>query len=93
MPKIKSGKATFFIEIKNVDKSLPVKKLLVSWYDEFPQLKAGQLWQFELKLKPNHSYQNPASFDYAKWLFRHKIDAIATVKNAQYIVSVNQTTL
>ncbi|HFC31069.1 MAG TPA: DNA internalization-related competence protein ComEC/Rec2, partial [Oceanospirillales bacterium] len=89
LPKITQQKAKFLVKVIKIDdnlkKKITTKKLLVSWYDDFPKLEVGQVWNFELKLKPNHSYQNPASYDYSKWLFRHQIDATATVKKAQFI--------
>ena len=98
LAKIKHDKIKFIANIKSIQskgfkqtgEKIKVKKLLLTWYDDYPQIQAGQLWQLELKLKPNNSYYNPGSYDYSKWLFRHKIDATATVKNGQFI-SQNKT--
>ncbi|MCF6300014.1 MAG: DNA internalization-related competence protein ComEC/Rec2, partial [Proteobacteria bacterium] len=47
--------------------------------------KPGQRWQLEVKLKPPVALSNPAGFDREKWLFRHRIDALGTIKSAQLL--------
>lgn len=87
LPTDKQDKTKFAFKVENYD----LKKLLVSWYNPEQQVKAGQKWQLELKLKPNHGYQNPGSFDYSKWLFRNGYDATATIKSAQLLDNKSST--
>lgn len=82
LPVIKSDKQKFSLKVIKMDKEFHLKKLLVNWYNSDELLKSGQIWQFDLKLKPIHGYRNPGSFDYSKWLFRQGYDATGTVKKA-----------
>ncbi len=63
------------------------KKYLLSWYKEkdrpLPQLKLNHLYQVEVNLKPPHGNANGVGFDREKWLFRHGIDGIGTIKKLQ----------
>ncbi|MCF6288576.1 MAG: DNA internalization-related competence protein ComEC/Rec2 [Proteobacteria bacterium] len=81
LPKQQQDRTKFTFKVENHK----LKKLLVSWYDTEQQVRAGQKWQLELKLKPIHGYNNPGSFDYSKWLFRQGYDATATVKSAKLL--------
>ena len=85
LPIIKNGKTRFSFKINNIAENFNVKTLIVSWYNTEEIVKAGDFWQFELKLKPIHGYKNPGSFDYSKWLFRQGYDATATVKKAKLV--------
>ncbi len=80
IPTVSAKKIKFVLQLENTVNYLPIKKLLINWYDTQQQIKSGQVWQFTLKLKPIHALYNPATFDYSKWLFRNGIDATATVK-------------
>ena len=56
-------------------------KITLAWYGEdTPELKAGDIWQLLVKLKPVNGYQNMGGFDYEKWLFEKKIVATGYVK-------------
>ncbi len=85
LPIDKNDKIKFSFNIKEIEDKFNLNKLIVSWYKTEQKVKAGQVWQFDLKLKPIHGYQNPGSFDYSKWLFRQGYDATATVKKARLI--------
>ncbi|WP_319558586.1 DNA internalization-related competence protein ComEC/Rec2 [Thiomicrorhabdus sp.] len=60
-------------------------RIQLSWYldsDRYQQLsknhlmpKAGETWAFFVKLKPNHAWQNPGSFDYETWRMQKGIRA------------------
>lgn len=60
---------------------------LLNWYlnnkQQLPTFKPGQLFEFEVKLKPPSGMVNGVGFDREKWLFRHGIDAIGTIKTAK----------
>ena len=44
------------------------------------KIKAGQRWQFWLRLKQPHGFMNPGSFDYEGWLYQKKIRATGYVR-------------
>ncbi|PWR00335.1 DNA internalization-related competence protein ComEC/Rec2 [Leucothrix pacifica] len=47
----------------------------LSAYRDLPDVKAGEHWQFQVRLKRSSGFMNPAGFDYEKWLFAEGIDA------------------
>jgi len=67
--------------IKDLD-GITLKKIRVSWYHSSRQLHSGERWQLKLKLKRPHGFQNPAGFDYERWLFVNNIGAIAYVRKS-----------
>jgi competence protein ComEC len=75
----------FAFAVESSKPEFPLRKILVSWYNNETILKAGQSWVLEVKPKPIHGFKNPGSFDYAKWLFRQGYDATATVKEGELL--------
>ncbi len=68
-----------------------IGKVRISWYGKRGRgnkssyknkikLKAGQRWQFWLRLKQPHGFMNPGSFDYEGWLYQKKIRATGYVR-------------
>lgn len=66
-------------------------KVRLSWYEKRghkgkirhkykAKLKAGQRWQFWLRLKQPHGFMNPGGFDYEGWLYQNKIRATGYVR-------------
>lgn len=59
------------------------KKIQLSWYssryEKTPELNAGDLWQWRVKLQRPRSLVNPAGFDYQAWLMRNAIGATGYV--------------
>lgn len=55
----------------------------VSWYRSGQVLKAGECWKLRLRMRTPHGSLNPGGFDYEGWLFRQRIAAVATVKEAE----------
>ena len=47
----------------------------LSAYRNRPDVKAGEYWQFQVRLKRSSGFMNPAGFDYERWLFSEGIDA------------------
>jgi len=64
----------------NLEVQLP-HKIRLSWYYADKKLKAGQSWQFRVKLKPPVGLLNESLFDYEMWLFQQGIGAKGYVKN------------
>ena len=63
-------------------------KVRISWYGKSGKksvenkikLKAGQRWQFWLRLKQPHGFMNPGGFDYEGWLYQKQIRATGYVR-------------
>ena len=55
-------------------------RALLSYYGEVP-LRAGQRWQFEVRLKPVWGLANPGSFNYQVWLTRNRFCATGYVRD------------
>ena len=58
-----------------------LRNIRLNWYGA-PLIKAGQRWQFSVKLKPISSLVNAGSFDYKMWALINNIDAVGTVVNS-----------
>jgi competence protein ComEC len=58
-----------------------LRNIRLSWYGA-PPIKAGQRWQFSVKLKPASSLVNAGSFDYKLWALINNIDAVGSVVNS-----------
>lgn len=43
-------------------------------------IKAGQRWQFWVRLKQPHGFMNPGGFDFEKWLYQNRIRATGYVR-------------
>lgn len=54
-------------------------RVRLSWYNRGVSPKAGERWQFRVKLKPPHGMLNPGSLDYEQWLFAQGIRAVGYV--------------
>lgn len=67
----------FFFDVEKVNQqelSWPQQfRLRLSHYAPEIQLRAGQRWQFQAKLKPAHGTLNFHGFDYERWLFAHHV--------------------
>ncbi|MCC7080783.1 MAG: DNA internalization-related competence protein ComEC/Rec2 [Burkholderiales bacterium] len=65
------------------------RRVLVSWYGAWrrddapvalPQVRAGERWQFALRLRRPHASANPQGFDYEAWLLERGIRATGYVR-------------
>jgi competence protein ComEC len=79
---------------------LPVKWLLYGPFDwdrqqamAPPEMKPGQWWQVQVKLKPVHSNASPGAFDVERWLLQQHIVATGTIKAAQPLTQLQVTQL
>jgi competence protein ComEC len=57
------------------------ERLKLSWYYGEP-VRAGETWQFYVRLKPPHGFMNPGGFDYEAWLFQNGIHATGYVRES-----------
>ncbi|TNF37448.1 MAG: DNA internalization-related competence protein ComEC/Rec2, partial [Gammaproteobacteria bacterium] len=68
--------------IPQVVENVP-QRLRVSWYHAEHKMRAGEVWQLKLRLKPPHGNLNPGGFDYERWLYQHDIHATAYVRDSR----------
>ena len=62
--------------VANGEESTDFKGLVrLSVYDPSLAIKAGERWQFQVRLKRSSGFKNPNGFDYEKWLFAQGIYA------------------
>ena len=57
-------------------------EIRLSWYYSQQIIKAGDEWQFKVRLKPPHGMVNPGGFDYEKWLYQKGIHATGYVRES-----------
>jgi competence protein ComEC len=60
----------------------PPERLKLSWHYGVP-VRAGETWQFLVRLKPPHGFMNPGGFDYEAWLFQNGIHATGYVRESE----------
>jgi len=59
------------------------RRIMVSWYRDYPPLAAGQRWRLQLKLMPPRGRVNFHGFDYERWLFGNRVGGLASVRSGQ----------
>lgn len=73
LPLIRPTNTRLTADISSPDRNAPEAwRVSLSWRDA-PELRAGQVWKTQVRLKPTHSFQNPGSRDYAGWLYHRGI--------------------
>jgi competence protein ComEC len=75
-------------ELKTPQARAP-KHISLNWYKDrrepekpLPQLRAGERWQFMVRLKRPHGNANPHGFDYEAWLLERNIRATGYVRES-----------
>jgi competence protein ComEC len=97
LPQYNDKRVRFDFNVDSPQNNFP-RKLRLNWYTKDQILKAGQYWQFTVKLKRPHGSLNPFGFDYERFLFTQGIGATGYVrpskpilvaeKNKKYSISV-----
>lgn len=86
LPKDKSHHWQFLFTVKQATAltgiSIPIKKILLSWYDKTYTPKLGETWQFTVRLKRPRGFLNPHTFDYSQWLFQQHIHAKGYIRSS-----------
>ncbi len=77
----------FYFDIEKTslkDQAIPFKgKIKIGWYRHAPeQLKSGEVWQLDVRLKRPSGFMNTGGFDYEKWLFRESVLATGYVRKS-----------
>ncbi len=55
-------------------------RILLSWQEAPPDLRVGDTWRLQVRLKRARGLMNPGGFDYEGWLFRHHLHATGYVR-------------
>lgn len=67
---------------------LPGQRLRVGDFHHYPpDYQGGQVWRFDLRLRPPHGSANPGGFDYERWLFSQRITATGSVHGKPTLVA------
>ncbi|MDH3305038.1 MAG: ComEC/Rec2 family competence protein, partial [Gammaproteobacteria bacterium] len=80
-PKVTGSAVVLLIEPLG-DQRLPARSK-VSWFEPPLVPGIGEVWEFELRLRPPRGFSNPGGFDAEAWLFRQKIQATGYVVNGK----------
>lgn len=89
LPQAFAGGTRFEFDVSRVQGGAMVPdKIMLSWYQgrregeaaEPPALRAGERWQFTVRLKRPHGNANPGVFDYEAWLLERNIRATGYVR-------------
>ena len=59
------------------------QRLQLSFYNSQPVLVVGDAWEFTVRLKRPHGYQNPGGFDYEGHLFQNRVRATGYVRERE----------
>ncbi len=54
-------------------------RVRLSWYQTDTEVRIGDVWQLELRLRRPRGASNPGGFDYEAWLLRERIGAVGYV--------------
>jgi competence protein ComEC len=57
--------------------------ILVSWFRDWPEIRAGQRWRLTMRLKPPWGTVNFLGPDHERWLFSEGIGALGTVRRGE----------
>lgn len=55
------------------------RRIRISWYEPGVEIRLGDTWQLELRLRRPRGSSNAGVFDYESWLFRERVAAIGYV--------------
>ena len=64
------------------DRVILPDKIRLSWYRSKQIPRAGERWQFEVKLRNPSGFANPGGFDYERWLLVRGIGATGYVRKS-----------
>ena len=76
-PRQNGSTASFVAEV-DANPWVP-SRIRVSWFEAGQDVRFGDVWRLELRLRRPRGSSNPGGFDYEGWLFRERIAATAYV--------------
>ena len=84
IPQIGSGRISLYlkaIEITDYPAAMP-RLARFNWYQDKVTPRAGELWQFQVKLKQPRGLANPAGFDFVAWQFVRGVDVTGYIRDS-----------
>ena len=85
LPGIETGRIRLLLKIDEIEgytASLP-RLMRLNWYQDEIVPRAGERWQFEVKLRQPRGLSNPDAFDFAAWQFSQGIDASGYIRHSR----------
>jgi len=71
-----------FLAIPVGDERLP-SRVRLSWFEPPVEIRSGDSWRLEVRLRRPRGNRNAGAFDYESWLFRERIAAVGYVVNSR----------
>ncbi len=84
IPRLGQGRISLYLkalEIENYRGPMP-RLARLNWYQDKVVPLAGELWQFQVKLKQPRGRLNPAGFDYEAWQFARGVDVTGYIRDS-----------
>jgi len=72
------GSSAGFTAVPLDDARVP-PRIRLNWFQPPVELRIGDVWQMELRLRRPRGNSNPGAFDYEAWLFRERVGATGYV--------------
>ena len=84
IPQIGHGRISLYLEALEIADypAAPPRLARFNWYQDKITPRAGELWQFQVKLKQPRGTANPAGFDFAAWQFVRGIDVGGYIRDS-----------
>ncbi|MDP3706091.1 MAG: DNA internalization-related competence protein ComEC/Rec2 [Legionellaceae bacterium] len=92
IPARSPNKTQFQFLIEQLNDERISATVLLSCYEHCPDLRAGQYWQLQAKLKKPINLANPGGFDYVSWLSTRHIQWVGNVRNTSFKQIPSKTT-
>ena len=73
-------------------KELRGRRLRLTWYGA-PELRSGDVWRLDVRVRRPWGFANPAGFDFPRWLLGRNIQATGYVLNGQLLAAAPPTPL
>ena len=77
-----SGPTVSFLAVPANHEQLP-PRIRLSWFKPPVEIRYGDSWRLEVRLRRPRGNRNAGGFDYEAWLFREKIGAVGYVVNSR----------
>jgi competence protein ComEC len=77
-----SGSTVSFLAVPVDDEQLP-PRIRLSWFKPPVEIRYGDPWRLEVRLRRPRGTRNAGGFDYEAWLFRERIGAVGYVVNGR----------
>lgn len=87
LPKTSPNK-TSFIGTDQVSNRQYLFSQYLNQTTDLPRYQSGHWYRLQVNIKPPHGTANGVGFDREKWLFRHGIDGLASIKHSEPMVAM-----